>query len=403
MAAPAVLPGAPSNAPAPVPVPRWALKLYLCLFFGTVGLTEPYLNLYFRRLGFSGGQVGTLAAIQPGIAVLAPFLWTAWAEATGRARGLFLWNTWLAGLCFVPVLLSTSFGRLAGVLTLFALIKTPLVPLANSLAFQALGPRRQQYAWIRVWGSLGYILAAVTGGALADRLGVRPVLGGVVALLAGCGAVAGRALTGRVAAPPAPIREGLGALFQQPAFGVFLGATFLARATAGPYNAFFTIQLDELGISQAVAGQAWALGVMSEVGVMAAWPWLAARVGLERLLALAIGAHALRWWLLAGATHPGGLLAIQLLHGLTFGAFYLASVQLVDEMVRPDLRATGQGLYAAVVFGLGGVVGNALAGRLFDRMDRAGLYRVSALLAAGAALLSLGVRTPRRRHAGSPR
>lgn len=390
----------PRPEPPPGPIPSWALKLYLFLLFATVGITEPYLNLRLRRLGFSGAEIGALAAIVPGMTALAPFLWTAWADATGRARALFLWNTWLAALCFVPVPLLHSFGWLSVALTLFALMKTPLVPLANSLAFQALGARREAYGRIRLWGSVGYIVAAVAGGALADRLGVAAVLGAVVALLAGCGMVASASLGRAAPSAPTPLGAGLAALVRQPGFRPFLCATFLARLSAGPYNTFFTIQLDMLGISQGVAGWAWAVGVLCEVAVMAAWPRLVLRATPERLLALATGAHALRWWLTAGVTHPAGLLAVQSLHGLTFGAFYLASVQIVDEMVRPQLRATGQGLYAALVFGLGGVAGNALGGLLFDRMGLPALYRLSALVAVGATCLCLRVPRSRRTRPG---
>jgi PPP family 3-phenylpropionic acid transporter len=196
-------------------------------------------------------------------------------------------------------------------------------------------------------------------------------------------------------APPARLRAGLAALFRYPAFRTFLAATFLARFSAGAYNTFFTIQLDELGISQTIAGQAWALGVLCEVAVMAAWPRLVTRVGADRLLTLAIGSHAVRWWLMAEVTHPVAFLGIQMLHGLTFGAFYLAAVQLVDSMVPPDLRATGQGLFAASIFGLSGVAGTFLAGRLLDAVGLVGIYRLSAFIAVAATLLGsrIGGRT----------
>jgi MFS transporter, PPP family, 3-phenylpropionic acid transporter len=385
------LPAGPQTAP----VPAWALRLYLFLLFASVGLTEPFLNLHLRRLGLSGVEIGALAAIQPGIAAMAPFVWTAWADATGRARGLFVWNSWLAGLAFIPVVLARSPVLLAGTLTLFALLKSPLVPLANSLAFQSLGAGREaSYGRIRLWGSMGYIVAAVGGGILADRVGAAAALGGVVFLLVGCGGVASGTMARGAPEPPAAVRAGVAALFRQPGFSSFLAATLLARFSAAPYNTFFTIQLDAMGISQAVAGQAWAVGVISEMAVMAAWPRLVGRARPDRLLTLAIAAHALRWWLTASLTSTGGLLAIQTLHGLTFGAFYLASVHLVEAMVPPELRATGQGLYAAGVFGFGGMAGNYLAGRLFDRIGLGTLYRLAAVFSVSATLLSLGFRQP---------
>jgi PPP family 3-phenylpropionic acid transporter len=364
----------------------FALKLYLFLLFASVGLTEPFLNLHLRRLGFTGSEIGFLAAIQPGIAAVAPFLWTAWADSTGRTHALFQWNSWLCGVSFIPVLILRAPGPLAVALAFFALLTTPLVPLANGLAFQALGTDRRGYGHIRLWGSVGYILAAVSGGIAADRVGILPVLGAVVGLLGGCGAVASAALRRNPPAPPAPLRAGLADLLREPRFRFFLAATFLARLSAAPFNTFFTIQLDALKISLDVAGWAWSLGVISEVAVMAAWPRLVGPARPERLLAVAIGAHAARWWLNAEVISAAGLLAIQLLHGLTFGLFYVASVHLMDEMIRPELRATGQGIFAAGVFGVGGLVGNLGAGRLFDAVGLPALYRLAGVLAMGATL-----------------
>lgn len=64
----------------------------------------------------------------------------------------------------------------------------------------------------------------------------------------------------------------------------------------------------------------------------------------------------------------------------------------MDDMVRPELRATGQGLSAALVFGWGGAARNYLGGLLFDRIAVPILYRLSACVAVGATLLCLPVR-----------
>jgi PPP family 3-phenylpropionic acid transporter len=67
----------------------------------------------------------------------------------------------------------------------------------------------------------------------------------------------------------------------------------------------------------------------------------------------------------AQATSAPVLIAVQALHGLTFGAFYVAAVQRVKELTPEHLSATGQAVFAACVFGLGGVLGYLIAGRAF--------------------------------------
>jgi MFS transporter, PPP family, 3-phenylpropionic acid transporter len=101
---------------------------------------------------------------------------------------------------------------------------------------------------------------------------------------------------------------------------------------------------------------------------------------------IALASHALRWLLSAFAEGPIAVLAIQPLHAFTFGAFYLASVERMDELAPAGLRATAQGLFASCAFGLGGTLGSLWAGAFFARLGMAGLYMVATVLSAGAAL-----------------
>ena len=97
----------------------------------------------------------------PGVAIVAPFLWTAYADATRQSDRIFLWNTWLS--VGAALLLPAARKFAAAGLSIFCLaaFRTPLIPLANSMAFQALKGRPHGYAGIRLWGTIGYIGAAV--------------------------------------------------------------------------------------------------------------------------------------------------------------------------------------------------------------------------------------------------
>jgi PPP family 3-phenylpropionic acid transporter len=81
------------------------------------------------------------------------------------------------------------------------------------------------------------------------------------------------------------------------------------------------------------------------------------------------------------ATSPGVLVASAALHGFTFGAFYLASVEWMSRRAPGSMRATGQALFTAATFGVGGIVGYRLAGRLYDALGGHGLFAVAAGLA----------------------
>jgi len=91
---------------------------------------------------------------------------------------------------------------------------------------------------------------------------------------------------------------------------------------------------------------------------------------LTGLLATAFAGSALRWLALSQAESAAAVVALQLLHGLTFGLFWSYSVEALSRLVPGPLRATGQALFTAVVFGLGNAVGYQLAGRALDWYGR---------------------------------
>jgi PPP family 3-phenylpropionic acid transporter len=87
------------------------------------------------------------------------------------------------------------------------------------------------------------------------------------------------------------------------------------------------------------------------------------------------------------------MIALQSLHGMTFGMFWSAAIALVAAVVPPSLRATGQALLLTAI-NVGAIAGNLVTGRLFD----AGGPRLMFLLAAAAQLAPLAVVVGARRR-----
>jgi PPP family 3-phenylpropionic acid transporter len=143
------------------------------------------------------------------------------------------------------------------------------------------------------------------------------------------------------------------------------------------------------------------------VVALLAFPRIAALFSLRAILGTAFAASAVRWLLLSRASSAAGVVALQLLHAFTFGLFWGAAMDAMARAVPSRLRATGQALFAAVVFGIGNAVGYQLSGLGYDRWHGvaplfawAGAVEVVALLALLA--LPRGILTGGR-AASSPR
>jgi PPP family 3-phenylpropionic acid transporter len=324
------------------------------------------------------------------VAAPAALVWGGIADRLGApARAL--------SLCTLGMLLATCglpFARtpaqVGAVLVLSALFSGAVVPLVDSTTVEMV--RRQPghgYARIRLWGSIGFVLTAQGLGLLLAARGDRPADRAMPFAYLGC--VAGFALLGQAmppmeAHPQRPrLRDALVLLRDRRL--LFLLAICAAHWIAcAPYHLLFGVLVRDLGLPSSVTGAGLAAGVTAEVFALLAFPALLRRSSLRVLFAVAFAGSALRWALLARVHGAFPLVALQLLHALSFGLFWGCAVEGMQRIVPAHLRATGQALFSALVFFGGNAVGYALSGSGYGRSGSAApLYAA----AAGVELLPL--------------
>ncbi len=255
---------------------------------------------------------------------------------------------------------------------------------------------------IRMFGSLGFVALAFVLGWVLTLRGDRPGDVIVPATIAGavvCYALAARRLAPAPSAhPERPSWRDLRVLLGDGRLMLLLAAGAVHWAACVPYSFWIGVFVQDLHLAPEVAGTGITAGVLAEIGVMLAFPWLERRFPARALLAVAFLGSAVRWALRARATHPAAVVGLQLFHGLTYGLFWSTLIQVLGHMIPGRLRATGLALNAAMVFGVGNAVGSKLAGRLYDHYhsvaplfgwgaaaDLAITFGVIALLARGAA------------------
>jgi len=101
------------------------LALYYFFYFSAIGVLEPYLNLYFRHLGFSGRQIGLLSGLPGLVFATFPFFWTALADARRRRNEVFVLTTWAASLSFFLLLCTDHFWALLLINLLLCTFRSP--------------------------------------------------------------------------------------------------------------------------------------------------------------------------------------------------------------------------------------------------------------------------------------
>ena len=146
----------------------------------------------------------------------------------------------------------------------------------------------------------------------------------------------------------------------------------MANISATTFLSFLSLYISKLGGSDAVIGWAFSIAAVAEVPCMTYLGALSDKIGRKPLLVAALFSHPIRFFLYSLVSEPYLILPIQLLHGLTFGVFYVASGAFVSD-VTSESRGTALGLYNAAYYAAS-AAGSALAGTVADSQ---GLVNIS--------------------------
>jgi len=357
---------------------RARLRAVYFLHYGYVGATLGYLAPYLRGLGFSGEAIGGVSMAAQLVAAPAALLWGHAADRRGsRAATLRICTLGaLVALCALPWARTPL--QVGTVLVGQAAFGSAVVPLLDSLTMEwARTEAGRSYARTRLFGSLGFVAVAQGLGlwlsARGDRAADPLVPLAAVACVAGYALLLHAAPMRAATAPSAPLRgrDAL-ALLRDPAVLLLFALCALHWTSCAPYHLLFGVLVRDQGLPSRVTGAALALGVLAETAALWAFPALRRRFGLPALLTAACSATALRWWLVSQAHGSAALILLQLFHGLTFGLWWACSVEAMGLLVPVGLRATGQALFSALVFGAGNAVGYGLSGAGYQRLGGAG-------------------------------
>lgn len=366
-------------------VPVFRLGAFYFAYFAFVGGFAPYFSLYLQALDMSAVQIGALLSLMQLMRIFAPNIWAGIADRSGAhivllRAALALWMLAWCGLLFV-----FSFWGLFAVLSLVAFFSSAAYPLAEALTFAHLKDDIGRYGQLRVWGSIGFIVAVLGVGAVLDVQPVQVLTWVLLAPLVASLAMAGL-LRETTAGPRRGSDQSVLPMLRRPQVAALFGACFLMSVAHGPLYTFYSIFLFEAGYEKSMIGVLWALGVLAEIGVFMLMPKLLRRFSPETILVASFGCAVLRFAAIGwGEQWMAVLVAAQILHAATFGAYHAAALGLINRWFRGGQRVRGQAMYTSISFGAGGMVGGMASGLAWESLGPAWTFT------AGSACAGLGL------------
>jgi PPP family 3-phenylpropionic acid transporter len=351
----------------------------------------PFLPVWLTARGLDQATIGAMLAFAAVARIVAIPLTTRVTDRFGTlnvgivagalaAAGATLA---LAGVSSVPAMFFTY--------ALAAIGLSTMLPLADAYALKELKARGRAYGPVRLWGSAAFIGGNLAAGALADVIAPARLIWPIAAAL--CATAIAAILLEPAAPSPAPAGQKTSvvtALRKTPALLAVLGAASLVQGSHAVYYTFSSIDWMRAGFSGTAIGALWSLGVLAEIALFALSARLPVAISPAVLLLAGALGGLLRWGAMAFDPPAALLVALQLLHGLTFGATHLGAVLAIAALAPPGFSATVQGLLSTVN-GMVMAAAVATAGALHGSYG-AHTYGVMALMCLGGAGFALTLR-----------
>lgn len=269
------------------------------------------------------------------------------------------------------------------VLLLHVLCYMPTLGLTNTLAFHNIEDQEKQFPLIRVFGTIGWIVANITVSFLfsADFSATQFYIAGVAGV-----ALALFSLTLPHTPPPSAgkqvtFREVIGAdtlsLMKDRSFAAFIVGSFLICIPLAAYYAYAPIFVGHTGFEK--PGTIMSFGQGSEILFMLLMPFFFIRLGVKWMLVVGMAAWVARYALFAGAEGVDGTLPYALvflgvlLHGICYDFFFVTGFIYTDKKCSRETRGQAQGFLVLVTQGLGLGIGAQVMGRVFGGVTADGV------------------------------
>jgi PPP family 3-phenylpropionic acid transporter len=337
---------------------------YYGFFWPMVAMYAPYFNVYLLELGFSGTQIGILAAVFPLFAlVVAPTL-SALADRRGWRLRLLQISLmgWAAVLLLYPF--PTGFAAFLLLVIVESAMRSPSLPIADGVIVRMATRHQLNYGDMRLWGSFGFAAVAIVSGIAWQQVGYRTMfLAAAVAVLPAL-FMARRLEEGEIAVTNG--RRSILFLAQDKGLVILYVSAFLLGMALFSTFIFGGVFVSQLGGSETHIGLLFGLSALAEVPIMRRSGAIIRRLQGPQTLLLAMFTLAVALLGYALAWSPTVLIVAGIIKGAAYGLLFVVMVQLLNERAPEGWNSTAQSVFQAAFLGLAPLLTSALSGYIYD-------------------------------------
>lgn len=334
-----------------------------------------------ENLNSTGVQIGAAYSALAIATMISPFFIGMVADrffAAQRILGVF--HILGAGLLYVATML-TSNAAFYWVILFYSLLYMPTIALSNGIAFTQMSDPGKQFPWIRVFGTLGWMLAGLMIAILSiEKTSSTFHMAAIASLALGLFSFILPNTPPKGKASGVSASRALGSdafvLFKDKPYLIFFIAAILVCIPLSFYYNFANLFLNQVGMENA-AGK-MILGQLSEAAFILTIPFLFNKIGVRNMLLLGMTAWMLRYVCFAYGnvdTNLWMLYAGIVLHGICYDFFFVTGYMYTEKKASEKIKNAAQGLFTFATYGAGMFIGSWFSGFTTDYYTSGGVMQ----------------------------
>lgn len=358
---------------------KFRLGTMMFLQYAIWGAWAPVLSAYLKEtLGFTGFQFGVIYSMLPLATIIAPFIGGQIADRYFPSQKVVGLLQLIGGALLIIVSNVTEYRTMMWLMLFYCLLYAPTLALTNSIAFINLKKPEKDFGIIRVWGTIGWIVAGLVlmGWRFTSKSFESIAFGGDTFLLAGIFSI----IMGiqsfflphtppkKESTKPWAFLEAI-KMMKEKNFAIFIIIAFVVATELMFYYILTApfLTSEKIGLTEAAVPGVMVIAQVAEIFVLAILlPYLITRIGIRSILVIGVLAWPARYIIFAIGKPSWLVIASLSLHGFCFVFFFAAAFIYVDMVSPRNIRHSAQSLITLVTYGIGNYIGSLFAGWIHD-------------------------------------
>jgi nucleoside transporter len=336
-----------------------------------------------NNLNATGAETGMAYSTQSWGAIIAPFIIGLIADKFFNAEKILGVLHLIGTVLMYQMSETTDFNLFYPYVLGYMIAYMPTLALVNSVAFNQMTNTTKEFAYIRVWGTIGWILAGLAISYLFHWDSEEGIHSGMLQntflMTAVASFILGIFSFTLPKTPPKISKDkkvtisdilGLDAikLLKDKNFFIFFLSSILICIPLAFYYQNANPFLAEIGVDNPTGKMT--IGQISEVLFMLLLPVFFKKYGFKKTLIFGMLAWALRYVLFAFGN--SGELSFMLLigialHGICYDFFFVSGQIYTDSKAGEKIKSAAQGLITLATYGVGMLIGFWVAGKISDK------------------------------------